>query len=248
MRNVEFTTGEYYHIYNRGANKAEIFLDDKDRWKFFDGLRDLNNKTLYDERLQVVGYSNDLSKEPGSLDFRKLRSFLTDKQKVVEVISYSFLPNHFHLILKQLVDRGISNFMHKVGTSYTNYFNKKYKHSGHIFQGPFKAIHIDNDEYLLWLIGYVNGNAEIHNICESENYDWSSFRAISKELGSLEKGEPSSFSLFSLLGGLDIVVSQFKSESEFKSFVQTVVKESSTKKEMKGSVLEFEIRRLEKSR
>ncbi len=238
MRKIEFTTGEYYHIFNRGANKANIFLDDEDCWKFFDGLRDFNNETFYDERLQALGYSNDLSKEPGSLDFRKLRSFLADKQKVVEIISDSLIPNHFHLALKQLVDGGISNFMHKLGTSYTNSFNKKYKHSGHIFQGPFKAIHIENNDYLLWLVGYINGNAEIHKICEAENYDWSSFRAISKELGYFERGEPSSLSPFSVLGELDIVLSQFKTVEEFKSFVKMVIRESSAKKEMKKYWLE----------
>lgn len=236
MRKIDFTTGEYYHIYNRGIDKQVIFLDENDYWKFFDGLRDLNNKTLYEERMNALGLYPHLckDKELGPLHFKELRSLLADKEKVIEMVSYSINPNHFHFILKQLIDKGISNFMHKLGISFTGYFNKKHNRSGHIFQGPFKAIHIDSNNYLLWLTGYVNGNIEIHNLAQAENYNWSSYRALCKELGSLQ----SSLSSLSVLGGLDIILSQFKSIDEFKNFVNTVIKESRIKKEMEKYLLE----------
>lgn len=244
MRKIVFATNEYYHIYNRGVDKRDVFLDEKDYWKFFNDLRDFNNRTYYEERLQALGYSKDIPKEPGSLDFRGLRSFLAEQDKIVEIISYGFLTNHFHLIIKQLAEKGISIFMHKVGLSITNYLNKKYERSGHIFQGPFKAVHIDSNDYLVWLVGYVNGNAEIHGLSEAGSYNWSSYRALlekkSKELGSLGKPkEPGSLgSSFSLLSGADIILSQFKTVEELKSFIQTVIQESKTKKEMKKYLLE----------
>jgi hypothetical protein len=69
-------------------------------------------------------------------------------EKVVVIVCYCLLPNHFHLILKQLITNGIPNFLHKMGISFTNFINKKYGRSGSLFQGPYKAIHIDNNDYL----------------------------------------------------------------------------------------------------
>ena len=96
-------------------------------------------------------------------------------EKVVNVVAYILLPNHFHLLLKQLAKNGISCIMHKLDTSYTNFFNKKYGRSGALFEGPFKRIHIESNDYILWLSGYINGNAEIHGIAEAEKYQWSSY-------------------------------------------------------------------------
>ncbi|MCX6791129.1 MAG: transposase [Candidatus Gribaldobacteria bacterium] len=244
MRDINFVNGEYYHIYNRGVDKREVFLDKKDYWKFFDGMRDFNNSTYYQDRLGALGLSTHSIRELHSSDFKQLGSFLAEQGKVVDIISYTLNPNHPHLIIRQLKDRGISNFMHKLGTSYTNYFNKKYDRSGALFQGAYKIIHINNNEYLLWLIGYINGNIEIHGLEKASDYPWSSYRAIWNELGSLHKSgnEPSSLqnslSKLSVLSGLNIILEQFKNEKEFIDFVSQVIEESKTKKEMKKYLLE----------
>jgi len=242
MRKIFFDNNEYYHIYNRGVNKQNIFLDEKDFWKYFDGLRDFNNDSAYEERLNAIGlhaHSFDF-KEPSALkvDYKALGAFLETQEKVVDVISYNINPNHPHLILKQLKNKGISHFMHKVGLSYTNYFNKKYGNSGHIFQGQFKAIHIDNEQYLLWLLGYVNGNVAIHGLGDFESYSWSSYSAIFKALGALKNKEPSALSNLSVLSGLETILSQFSSAEEFEKFVKQVVKESRENKQMKKYLLE----------
>ncbi len=215
----------------------DIFLDDNDFLKFFDGLRDFNNDSIYEERLNAIGlhaHSFDKNKKPPSaLKFKALGAFLATQEKVVDVISYTINPNHPHLILKQLKDKGISNFMYKVGLSYTNYFNKKYGHSGHTFQGQFKAIHIDSEQYLLWLLGYVNGNIAIHGLGDFENYPWSSYGAIFKALSAFQN-----LSNLSVLSGLDIVLSQFSSAEEFCDFVKQVIKESRENKAMRKYLLE----------
>jgi len=233
MRKIIFANDEYFHIFNRGANNQEIFLDDEDFWKFFNGLRDLNNTTYYEDRMTALGLYPHNCKALGALQFQELRSFLAEKKKIVEIVSYSLNPNHFHLILKQLVDKGISYLMHKLGMSYTNNFNKKYNHSGHVFQGPFKAVHIDSNDYLLWLAGYVNGNIEIHNLARADNYNWSSYRALCKALGALQPPSP-----LSVLGGTDIILSQFQTADDFKDMVKTVIQESRAKKEMREYLLE----------
>ena len=231
-------TGEYYHIYNRGVDKRVVFIDDEDFWKFFDCLRDLNNETYYEERLNALGISKDNPKELNSFDFKRLGSFIKEQEKIVEIISYSLNPNHFHLILKQLKDNGISNFMQRVGTSYTNYFNKKYDRSGALFQGRFKKIHIDNERYLQWLIGYVNGNIEIHGLGKVSDYPWSSYQAVRKELNSFLQKEEGGLSNLSVLSGLDIVLSQFASVGQFEEFIGQVTIESKINKKMKKYFLE----------
>jgi len=82
---------------------------------------------------------------------------LNKVDKLVDVVCYCLNSNHYHMILKQKSNDGIKKFMHKLGTSYTMYFNKKLKRSGSLFQGKFKSIHIDSNEYLLYLSAYVNG-------------------------------------------------------------------------------------------
>ena len=234
MRKIQFVNSEYYHIYNRGVDKRDVFLDEKDFWKFKGSLSEFNNNSYYEERLQALAsYSRKKLKDCQFNDFKELRSFLDEQENIVDIISYCLIPNHFHLILKQLKDKGISDFMHKIGTSFTNHFNKKYERSGYIFQGPFKAIHIDNNNYLLWLTGYINGNIEIHKQGRAENYKWSSF----KELRSLQQWSKHK-ERSSLLGDTSIVLSQFKNPRDFQQFVKQVIKESRTKKEMGKYLLE----------
>jgi len=211
MRKIQFINGGYYHIYNRGVEQRKIFEDENDYLKFLRGLKDFNNKSYYEERL-------------GRL--KELSSFLGKLEKVVECITFSFNPNHFHLILKQLTENGISNFMHKIGTSFTNYFNKKYGRSGALFQGTYKAVHIDSDEYLLWLSAYVNGNIEIHGIEKAESYRWSSYRDFLYGKNN------------EVLGDVSIVLSQFGTPMDYKNFVERVIKESRIKKEMEKYLLE----------
>lgn len=77
---------------------------------------------------------------------------------LVDICAYCLMPNHFHLIIRERENNGISRFMQKLLTGYTMYFNKRYERSGNLFQGKFKAKHIDNDEYLKYLISYVHLN------------------------------------------------------------------------------------------
>ncbi len=214
MRKIQFKNGEYYHIYNRGVEKRTIFLDENDYKKFLRSLSDFNNSSYYEERLRIFKEQKELS------------YFLSGLDKVVEIVAYSLISNHFHLILKQVIDNGISNFMHKLGTSFTNYFNIKYDRSGSLFQGPYKAVHIENDQYLLWLSGYVNGNIEIHEAGSTDLYHWSS-------LQSFITGQPNA-----ILGDIDIIVSQFKNTDRYRKFVKKVIKESQNKKQLKRYFLE----------
>ena len=105
---------------------------------------------------------------------------LTDKNKdkIVEILAYCLMPNHFHLILRQKQDNGISNFVANFSNSYTKYFNIKHKRPGSLFQGPFKAVHVETDEQLLHLSHYIHINPVSSGVIKPEKleeYFWSSF-------------------------------------------------------------------------
>jgi REP element-mobilizing transposase RayT len=87
-----------------------------------------------------------------------------DSVPIVDIISYCFNPNHFHLILKQNIDQGVAKFMHRFSTGVTNHFNERYHRTGSLFQGTFKAVHVSDNDYLLHLSAYVNLNDKIHGI------------------------------------------------------------------------------------
>ena len=158
----------------------------------------------------------------------------TMSNMLVEIICYCLNPNHYHFILKQLTENGISKFFHKLEMGYAKYFNYKYNRSGSLFQGTFQAKHIDTNEYLLWLSGYVNGNVKIHKIAEAKDWAWSSYQDY---LG-LRNGT---------LCEKEIILSQFTdvldtkcpighlvsktSVKQYQKYVGMIIKESSERKE-----------------
>ncbi|TSC53449.1 MAG: hypothetical protein LiPW39_258 [Parcubacteria group bacterium LiPW_39] len=180
MRKIEFSTGQYYHIYNRGVDKRNIFLDSRDYDRFLLTLNLLNDK----QKNLMIRWRDFRKKTKNALisDFLK-PSF---RSPLIEIIAYCLNPNHYHLILRQDIDRGIEKFMHKVGTSYTKYFNLKNKRSGVLFQGKFKAVLIESDEYLLYLSAYVNGNNFIHGLGKT-NFDWK-YSSINEYLHRTKNG------------------------------------------------------------
>lgn len=145
-RNLEFSIGEYYHIYSRGVDKQEIFSEGGDYFRFIKLLYLLNNSSPID-----VG---DKIKE---LSFRDL-FFARRGKSLVSIGAYCLMPNHFHLLLKETTEGGISNFLRKILTSHSMFFNKKQERIGPLFQSRFKAKHIDNDDYFRYLFAYIHLN------------------------------------------------------------------------------------------
>jgi len=133
MRKIIFENEKYYHIYNRGVEKHDIFRDDKDRFRFIHDLYEFNNKdaVLNNQYYFEINYGG-----PTSIVKKRQRKLL------VNILCFCLMPNHYHLILQQLVDNGISTFMQKLGSGYVTGFNLKYKRIGPLFQGRYKAITI----------------------------------------------------------------------------------------------------------
>ncbi len=143
IRTVSFEKEEYYHVYNRGNSKQKIFHDRKDYNRLVGLLHACNQKGSF--------RSEYLQKNEGPLQVKIINP-------IVAIGAYCLMPNHFHIIITQIESGGISKFMQKLTTAYVMYYNKKYKRTGGLFEGKFKAKHCGTDTYLKYLFSYIHLN------------------------------------------------------------------------------------------
>lgn len=147
-RKIKFSVGEYYHIYNRGTDKRTIFMEHHDNERFQALLYICNSTKAVDMNLHFH--------EEG-------RAFydIFDIERggtLVDIGAYCHMPNHFHILIREKTEGGIIKFMSKLSIAYAMYFNKKYRRTGGLFEGPFKAKHIDSDRHLKYLFAYIHLN------------------------------------------------------------------------------------------
>ncbi len=146
----------YYHIYNRGVNKRIIFKGDQDYAVFLSYLKDA---------LSPQPPQNQLNKIPVNIlgqTFLKAPRITKNFEKNIELLAYCLMPNHFHLLIKQIVNQQMEFMMRSLTTRYSMYFNKKYHRVGHLFQGRYKAVLVGNDNYIMHLSRYVHLNPSKH--------------------------------------------------------------------------------------
>jgi len=166
-----FTVGNFIHAYNRGNRKADIFLSKSDYWRFLWSLRFFNDKRDIDQFakcltdlvseqkmiLQTLRGSdprNQADYHDGRNTF-EWRQEWGEPQPLTEIVSYHLSPNHFHLLLKEIIPGGISKFMKKVGGGYTVYRNIKSGEVGKVFQGKYRGKTINDEQYLQYLDAYI---------------------------------------------------------------------------------------------
>lgn len=147
-RKVPFAPNENYHVFNRGVEKRDVFLDENDYMRM-SLLLFLCNDVV------PVRLTKTLKHYQGPTLI-----FLKEKQEnpLVDIYAYCLMPNHFHLVLRELVDGGAALFLQKLLTAYTMYFNKKYDRTGVLFQGKTKSEHLDTDSYFRHIFAYVHLN------------------------------------------------------------------------------------------
>lgn len=146
-----FSENAYYHVFNRGVEKRIIFNNDSD-YKLFLHLL----KFYLSPQNEAITHPLEDYPEP-NIKPVKTRP-LTNLHREVELVAYCLMPNHFHLLIKQLTRNGMTKLMRSLSTTYTMYFNKKYQRVGSLFQGKYKAALINQDSYLLHLSRYVHLN------------------------------------------------------------------------------------------
>jgi len=146
-RKFNFSIGEFYHIYNRGNGKMDIFLNEQDRKRFMLLLFICNSADSVVVRDLYIG-----------LTLGETIKKVKREETLVDIGVYCLMSNHFHLLIREKVEGGISLFMQKLATSYSMYFNKRNERTGSLFEGRFKAEYVGKDEYLKYLFSYIHLN------------------------------------------------------------------------------------------
>ena len=200
---------EDYHVCNRGVLKRDIFLDDRDRARFLFLLL----------TLQSPGHTpHNIG---GSVSyFIKHRMFnISERTRTkiktgqgVQLSSFMLRPNHFHLLVKEVQEGGVAKYLQRLGNAYTKYFNTKYKQNGHLFQGPYRSVHIENNDQLLYASAYIHKHGPI-------GYEWSSYQDYVKSNRWPE------------LLGRSLILEQFTDPKEYYEWVR-----NSTAKEISENI------------
>lgn len=134
-----FNENGYYHIYNRGVEKRDIFLDRQDYAVFLSYLK---------------SYLSPQDEFEKVFPSRKLKNFTDD----IDLLCYCLMSNHFHFLIKQYSRIAITGFVRSILTRYSMYFNRKYERVGSLFQGTYKAVEIRSEEQLVYLTRYIHRN------------------------------------------------------------------------------------------
>ncbi len=182
MRKDPLVTGQYYHVYNRGVDKRDIFMNKHDLDRFVLSVK------LFNSIDPIVSIQ---SKRLEKIDVQRLVVAENSIEKpLVSIVCYCFNPNHFHFIVRQEVEGGISEFFKRLLGGYTKYFNEIHNRSGSLFQGRFKSNLIADDQYFLKIGPYVNMNYAVHSIpseksylvlASDKEYDSGNFHIVSKD-------------------------------------------------------------------
>lgn len=204
--------GEYYHVYNRGVDKRQVIKDNEDADRFIKSLEFFNSKEPIISLRDVISENDNKIKKPSNA--------------LVQIVCYSLNPNHYHLLLREINEGGISEFMKRVGGGYTWYFNNKNKRSGSLFQGRFKSVHIESNEQLLHVSVYVNLNWEVHKIGTYSGSTAGKVRSSWNEyIGETNQN----------ICKKNIILGQFKSIKEYKNFAESSLVEILEAKEDKDN-------------
>lgn len=202
-RLLPLVNDEIYHVFNRGIDRRPTFTD---KWEYKRALLVTQFYRFADPPAKLSAFL----KIPPE-DKEKIMSELQSKgKKLVEIIAFCLMPNHFHFLLKQVTDNGISKFMSNFQNSYTRYFNTRHERIGPLFLDQFKAVRITSDEQLLHSTRYVHLNPHTSFVIKDLDgliqYPWSSFQeylGISKDV----------------FCDKEMVLSMFKSKETYQQFV-----------------------------
>ncbi|MBI2012141.1 transposase [Candidatus Daviesbacteria bacterium] len=209
-----------YHVFNRGVEKRPIFTKSREYSRALETLKFYRYGSLPLKFSKFLDLANDKKDE--------LWKNLDDENVLVEIIAFCLMPNHFHFLLKQKKENGISKFISNFSNSYTKYFNTKNKRVGPLLQGLFKAVFVDSDEQFIHLSRYIHLNPVTSYLIKTEdleNYQWSSyFEYLVPKAEKITSSEE--------------VLGFFKSINEYKKFVLDQVSYARELDKIKHLVLE----------
>lgn len=154
----QFDIGNIYHIIGRGVDGRKTFLNNQDCSRFILGLEFFNSENGIN--LWNLVRRDDV--EDAERGLTPLRERLENQRKnagkpIVELMAFTLMPNHYHLIIREIITKGISRYMQKIG-GYTGYFNKQYNRRGSLFESTYKCVEIKSDAQLFVIFNYVHTN------------------------------------------------------------------------------------------
>lgn len=202
LRLHPFVNDHYYHVFNRGVEKRPTFTNAREYQRFLETI----------EYYRVVTPPIKLSRffTLAREDRKSIISSFHNAPKFIQLHCYVLMPNHFHFLVSQVSDHGISHFMKRLGDSYTRYFNTKNERVGPLFQGQFKAVRIESNEQFLHVSRYIHLNPYtsyvVKTIEEALNYPWSSlqeYRGVKKWICTTKN-----------------ILSQFKNADQYTEFLK----------------------------
>lgn len=193
-RLIPLINGQFYHVYNRGVEKRRIF----------------ENRRTYTRFFQAIKYYQLDGPKPKFSNFTQYKTFEPNKdKKIIDIICYCLMPNHFHFLIKQLKEGGISEFISKLTNSYTKFYNVKFNRVGPLFQGQFKAVLVETEEELVHVSRYIHLNpVSSFLVKKPQDYEWSSYNEHLNGEGICKKEE---------------ILNFFKSVAEYKKFVDNQI-------------------------
>lgn len=217
MRKVKFVRGEYYHIYSRTILNVPEFKNYQNADKLF--------KTFLLANSMNSGRAFDYLRNDRSPKLEKAIEIARDGKRLVDILCYVIMPDHYHLLIKELKDSGITNFIRKCNISIAKYINIKNNRRGTLFESRFQSKHIDSNEYLLHLSVYIHLNPldfisgrdwrenKLKDWPSIKNkliqYPWSSLRSF------LDEGNENP-----IISGEEIILSQFSNRNEYELFLR----------------------------
>lgn len=161
IRKVPLATGEYYHVYNRAAFGVQLFENEREAKAFVKAL---------------IYYTLITPPRRLSLEKRYKENVMDFDKRLVSILAYCVMPNHFHLLLKQEVEGGISTYLRRLTLSFVRYYNTLHKQKGALFESFFKAVLIESENQLLHVSRYIHLNPTSAGLVNDPlDYPYSSF-------------------------------------------------------------------------
>lgn len=235
LRKEKFVPGEYYHIYNRTILNTPEFKNNKNANRLEQAFL-ISNSTKSTEAYQFLRNNQDVP-------FKKVLEILDKGEKLVDILCYAIMPDHYHLLVREIKENGITNFVRSCNTSIAKYINIKNDRRGPLFESRFKSKHVNSNEYLLHLSLYIQLNPldfligkewrvhELLNWREAKNklfnYQWSSLKYF---LNNNSKN--------SILSGTEIIKNQFDNEKEYEIFLSEWSKKTLALNEIKDLIID----------
>lgn len=205
-----FENGYYYHVFNRGVEKRGLFYGERDYLRF----------------LKTIKICND----PATVRITSLlpSDSFASKNNYVSIINFVIMPNHYHFTLQQTADNGITQFLQRLGTSYSKYFNIKYKRTGRLFEYTYKAIPVETDEQLIHLSRYIHLNPIVSGMVKNlSDYRWSSYSDYTDKI------------THDFCNPAPVLVS-FSSSQNYRRFVLDQIEYAKKLKEIEKMLIDFE--------